>query len=226
MKKPFSLKSWSQAITAAILLAVAGCSTSGQLISESTVEERISSLRIGQSTKADVEKMLGADHTTDRNRWTYNFSDTAFDLSERRQGPGLGILPISAGVVPTNTRAVVSMAFNETGVMKRLEVTRLFEEPFINDYWFVIKDAASEPLDSIAKLGESAGMKVVGLDKEAGTLTMEDNSSRAKMAVKLDGPTLRLTSRIPYSRLATEYRAYAKREYALTSRIGDSEIVQ
>ena len=226
MKKRFNLKPWSQALTAAILIAIAGCSTSGQLISESTVEERISSLRIGQSTKADVEKMLGADHTTDRNRWTYNFSDTAFDLSERRQGPGLGILPISAGVVPTNTRAVVSMAFNEAGVMKRMEVTRLFEEPFINDYWFAIKDAASEPLDSVAKLGESAGMKVVGLDKEAGTLTMEDNGSRAKMAVKLDGRTLRLTSRIPYSRLATEYRAYAKREYALTSRIGDSEIVQ
>jgi len=226
MKKRFNLKPWSQALTAAILIAIAGCSTSGQLISESTVEERVSSLRIGQSTKADVEKMLGADHTTDRNRWTYNFSDTAFDISERRQGPGLGILPISAGVVPTNTRAVVSMAFNEAGVMKRLEVTRLFEEPFINDYWFAIKDAASEPLDSIAKLGESAGMKVVGLDKEAGTLTMEDNSSRAKMAVKLDGRTLRLTSRIPYSRLATEYRAYAKREYALTSRIADSEIVQ
>jgi len=226
MKKRFNLKPWSQALTAAIVIAIAGCSTSGQLISESTVEERISSLRIGQSTKADVEKMLGADHTTDRNRWTYNFSDTAFDLSERRQGPGLGILPISAGVVPTNTRAVVSMAFNEAGVMKRLEVTRLFEEPFINDYWFAIKDMVSEPLDSIAKLGESAGMKVVGLDKEAGTLTMEDNGSRAKMAVKLDGRTLRLTSRIPYSRLATEYRAYAKREYALTSRIGDSEIVQ
>ena len=226
MRKQCHLKHWSQALTAAILLAIAGCSTSGQMISESTVEERISSLRIGQSTKADVEKILGLDHSTDRNRWAYNFSDTAFDISERKQGPGLGILPISAGVVPTNTRAVVSMAFNEAGVMKRLEVTRFFEEPFINDYWFAIKDAASEPLDSIAKLAESAGMKVVGLDKEAGMFTLEDDGTRAKIAVKLDGRTLRLTSRNPHHRLASEYRAYAKREYALTSRIADSEIVQ
>ena len=226
MRNRFNLKPWSQALTAAALLALLGCSGSGQMISEITMEERISSLHIGQSTKADVERILGSDHTTDRNRWGYNFSDTTFDLSERRQGPGLGILPISVGVVPTNTRAVVSMAFNEAGVMKRLEVARLFDEPFVNDYWFGIKDAATEPLDSVAKLGESAGMKIVGLDKEAGTFTLEDNGSRAKIAVKIDGRTLRLTSRNPYSRLATEYRAYAKREYALTSRIADSEFIQ
>lgn len=226
MTNKFNLKQGLQALTVATLTAIVGCSTSGQMVSESTMEERISTLRIGQSTKADVEKILGLDHSTDRNRWAYNFSDTAFDISERKQGPGLGILPISAGVVPTNTRAVVSVAFNDAGVMKRLEVTRLFEEPFINDYWFALKDAASEPLDSIAKIGESAGMKVVGLDKEAGTFTLEDNGTRAKITVKLDGQTLRLTSRNPHHRLASEYRAYAKREYALTSRIAESDIIQ
>ncbi|MGH7888914.1 MAG: hypothetical protein ACREPG_13715 [Candidatus Binatia bacterium] len=226
MKKQFNLKLWSQTLTVAALLAVAGCSTSGQVISESTMEERITALRIGQSTKADVERILGLEHSTDRNRWAYNFSDTAFDISERKQGPGLGIIPISAGVVPTNTRAVVSMAFNEAGVIKRLEVTRLFEEPFVNDYWFALTDSATEPLDSIAKLAESAGMKVVGLDKEVGTFTLEDNGTRAKIAVKLDGRTLRLTSRNPHHRLASEYRAYAKRENALTGRIAELEIVQ
>lgn len=226
MRNQFNLKQWSQAFTAAALLAIAGCSTSGQVISESTMEERISNLRIGQSTKADVEKILGIEHTTDRNRWAYNFSDTAFDLSERKQGPVLGILPINVGVVATNTRAVVSLAFNDAGVMKRLEVSRLFEEPFVNDYWFALKDPVSEPLDSIAKLGEGAGMKVVGLDKEAGTFILEDNGSRAKIAVKLDGLTLHVTSRNPHNRLTSEYRAYAKREYALTSRIADLEIVQ
>ncbi len=222
----FNLKKWSHALTVATLLAIAGCSTSGQMISESTVEERITALRLGQSTKVDVEKILGLDHSTDRNRWVYNFSDTAFDISERKQGPGLGILPISAGVFPTNTRAVVTVAFNDAGVMKRLEVARYFDEPFINDYWYVVKEAAKEPLESIAKLGEAAGMKVVGLDKEAGTFTLEDNGTRAKIVVKLDGQTLRLASRNPHHRLASEYRAYAKREYALTSRITDSEIVQ
>ena len=226
MTNQFNLKQWSQALTVAALLAIAGCSTSGQVISESTIEERISALRISRTTKADVEKILGLDHSTDRNRWAYNFSDTAFDISERKQGPGLGILPISAGVFPTNTRAVVSVAFNDAGVMKRLEVARFFEEPFINEYWYAIKDGAKEPLDSIAKMGEAAGMKVVGLEKEAGTFTLEDNGTRAKITVKLDGQTLRLTSRNPHHRLASEYRAYAKREYALTSRIADSEIVQ
>ena len=226
MTNPFNLKRWSHALTVAILLTVAGCSTSGQVISESTIEERISALRISRTTKADVEKILGLDHSTDRNRWAYNFSDTAFDIFERKQGPGLGILPISAGVFPTNTRAVVMVAFNDSGVMKRLEVARFFEEPFINDYWYAIKDAAKETLDSIAKMAEAAGMKVVGLDKDAGMFTLEDNGTRAKIAVKLDGQTLRLTSRNPHHRLASEYRAYAKRESALTSRIADSEIVQ
>jgi len=196
------------------------------MISESTMEERITTLRIGQTTKADVEKILGVDHSTDRNRWAYNFSDTAFDIFERKQGPGLGILPISVGVFPTNTRAVVTVAFNDKGVMKRLEVARFYEEPFINDYWYEVKAAAKEPLDSIAKIGAAVGMKVAGLDEEAGTFTLEDNGTRAKIAVKLDGQTLRLTSRNPHHRLASEYRAYAKREYALTSRIADSEIVQ
>jgi outer membrane protein assembly factor BamE (lipoprotein component of BamABCDE complex) len=226
MTRRDNLKHWSQAVTVAALLAIAGCTTSGQMISEGTIEERITALRIGQSTKADVERILGPEHATDRNRWAYNFSDTAFDISERRQGPGLGIIPVSAGVVPTNTRAVVSVAFNDSGVMNRLEVTRLFDQPFINDYWYALKDAAVEPLDAIAKLGESAGMKVVGLDKEAGTFTLEDNGTRAKMMVKLEGQALRLTSRNPHSRLASEYRAYAKRESALTSRIAESEIVQ
>lgn len=226
MSNQFNLKGWSRALTVSTLLVIAGCSTSGQVISEGTIEERITTLRIGKTTKTDVEKILGLDHSTDRNRWGYNFSDTAFDISERKQGPGLGILPISAGIFPTNTRAVVTVAFDDTGVMKRLEVARFFEEPFINDYWYAVKDVTKEPLDSIARMGETAGMKVVGLDKEAGTFTLEDNGTRAKITVKLDGQTLRLTSRNPHHRLASEYRAYAKREYALTSRIADSEIVQ
>ena len=226
MKIYLNFKRGSYALIAVGLLALGGCTTSGQVVSESTMEERIVTLRIGQTTKTDVEKILGADHSTDRNRWAYNFSDTAFDIAERKQGPGLGILPISAGVVPTNTRAVVTVAFNDTGVMKRLEVARYFDEPFVNDYWFALKDAANEPLESIAKMGEASGMKVIGLDKEAGTFTLEDNGTKAKIAVKLDGKTLRLTSRNPHHRLASEYRAYSKREYALTTSIADSEIVQ
>lgn len=226
MKIRFNLKRWANVFTFAVLLAAGGCATSGQLISEQSIEERVASLRIGQSTKAEVERALGLDHSTDRNRWAYNFSDSSFEIGERRQGPGLGILPISAGVVATNTHAVVTLAFTSSGVVERLEVARFFNDPFINDYWFLVKETAKEPLDSLAKLGEAAGMKVAGLEPEGSTFSLEDNGTKGKIAVKLDGKTVRVTSRNPHDRLAPEYRAFTKREYALMRSIGDSEIVQ
>ncbi len=226
MNKRYNVKRWAHVLIVAALLAAGGCTTSGHEISEQSMEERIATLRIGQSTKAEVEKALGLEHRTDRNRWAYNFSDSAFEIAERRQGPGLGILPISAGVFPTNTRAVVTLAFNDRGVVERLEVARFFSDPFINDYWYVVKETAKEPLESIAKLGEAAGMKVVGLEKEGTTFSLEDHGTKAKIAVKLDGKTLRVTSRNPHDRLASEYRAFAKREYSLMNNIGNSEIVQ
>jgi hypothetical protein len=226
MKTHYNVKRWANVLTVAVLLAASGCTTSGQVISEQSMEERIATLRIGQTTKAEVESALGLEHSIDRNRWAYNFSDSVFEIAERRQGPGLGILPISAGVFPTNTRAVVTLAFDERGVVQRLEVARFFTDPFINDYWYVVKEAAKEPLESIAKLGEAVGMKVVGLEKDVATFTLEDNGTKAKIAVKLDGKTLRVTSRNPHDRLASEYRAFAKREYALMNSIGNSEIVQ
>ncbi len=226
MNTRYKTKCWAHLLTIAALLAAGGCTTSRREISEQSMEERVATLRIGQSTKAEVESALGIEHSTDRNRWAYNFSDSAFEIAERKQGPGLGILPISAGVFPTNTRAVVTLAFNDRGVVQRLEVARFFSDPFINDYWYVVRETAKEPLESIAKLGEAAGMKVVGLEKDVAAFTLEDNGTKAKIAVKLDGQTLRVTSRNPHDRLASEYRAFAKREYALMNSIGNSEIVQ
>lgn len=208
------------------LLAICGCTGSGQMIAEGTIEDRIALLRIGESTKSDVERILGLDHDSDRNRWSYNFSDTVYEVAERRYGAALGILPFNAGVVPTNTRAVVMMSFNDSGVLKHLEVTRFFEDPFINDYWYLVKKAGAEPLESIATLAESVGMKVVGLDKDAGTFTLEDIGTKAKIAVKLEGQKMHLNSRNPHHRLAPEYRAFIKREYALTNGIITSEVVQ
>ena len=226
MKDKCILMRWGKVFILGTLVALGGCSTSEKFVSESSIEERIAALRIGQSTKSDVENILGTDHSSDRNRWSYNISDTSFDIAERRQGPGLGILPVSAGVVRTNTRAVVTAAFDDTGVMKRLEVARFFDAPFINDYWYAVKDSADEPLPAIAKIAEAVGMKAVGLDKGAATFTLEDIGTKAKIAVKLNGKTLHLTSSNPHSRLASEYRAYTKREYALTNNIADSGIVR
>jgi len=208
------------------LVAIYGCTNSGQTIAEGTIEDRIAQLRVGETTKSDVERILGTDHDTDRNRWSYNFSDTVYEVAERRYGPALGVIPLNAGVVPTNTRAVVLMSFNDSGVIKHLEVARFFEDPFVNDYWYLVKKAGAEPLESIATMAESVGMKVVGLDKDAGTFTLEDIGTKAKIAVKLEGQTMHLNSRNPHHRLAPEYRAFIKREYALTSSIVTSEVVQ
>jgi hypothetical protein len=204
-----------------------GCAVSSpELVSEILVEEKIASLRIGKSDKAQVESVFGVEHGKDRNRWTYNFDDKQFEISERRQGPGLGAIPVSAGVVPINTRAVVTVTFNPAGIAKRIEVARFFEEPFINDYWYLIKEPAKEPLEALAKIGESAGFKVIGLDKAAGVFALEDPNSKANIVVKLDEQVLRVTSKNPHHRLANEYRAYTKRESAFTNAIADSDLVQ
>ena len=208
------------------LVAIYGCSSSGQMIAEGTIEDRVAQLRVGESTKSDVERILGTNHDTDRNRWSYNFSDTVYEVAERRYAPSMGILPFNAGVVPTNTRAVVLMSFNDSGVIKHLEVARFFEDPFVNDYWFLVKKTGAEPLESIAALAEAVGMKVVGMDKDAGTFTLEDVGTKAKIAVTLEGQTMHLNSRNPHHRMAPEYRAFIKREYALTSSIVGSEVVQ
>ena len=208
------------------LVAIQGCTQSGQMIASDSIEDRIARLRVGETTKSDVEQILGLEHDTDRNRWSYNFSDSVYEVGERRYGPALGVLPFNAGVVPTNTRAVVLMSFNDTGIVKHLEVARFFDDPFVNDYWYLVKKAGAEPLESIATLGESVGMKVVGMDKNAGTFTLEDVGTKAKIAVKLEGQTMHLNSRNPHHRMAPEYRAFIKREYALTSGIVSSEVVQ
>jgi hypothetical protein len=205
------------------LLAIYSCSSSAELVS---VEDKIARLRLGQTGKIEVESIFGVEHGNDRNRWAYNFSDRQFEIFERRQGAGLGALPITAGVIPINTRALVVVTFNETGVVKRIEVARFFDEPFVNDYWYILKEAAKDPMESLASLGESIGFKAAGLDREAGTFTLEDPNSKARIAVKLDGQILRVTSRNPHHRLANEYRVYSKRESAFTNSIADSEIVQ
>jgi hypothetical protein len=209
-----------------IILAAHGCSGTPDFVSEVSVEDKIARLRLGESDKSEVESIFGTDRGNDRNRWSYHFADKQFEISERRQGPGLGALPVAAGTVPTNTRAVVTVSFSEAGVVKAIEAARFFEEPFVNDYWFLVKESAKDPLESIAGVAEANGFKVSGLDKGAGTFSLEDPTSKARIAVKLDGRTLRITSRNPHHRLAKEYRAYTKRESALTNGITAADLVQ
>jgi hypothetical protein len=214
---------WNKCILTFVVAIVAFCSctSSPEFVSEVSIEDKIVRLRIGQSDKNQVENIFGTEHGDERNRWVYQFADRQFEISERRQGPGLGVLPVSAGVVPTNTRAIVGVTFNEAGIVKAIEVARYFEEPFVNDYWYLVKVSAKDPLEAVVAIGESVGFKATGLDKDAGTFSFEDPSSKARIAVKLDGQVLKVTSRNPHYRLANEYRAYTKRESAFTSAIAD-----
>src|SRR2546422_5682202 len=87
-----------QLVVIALLLSLYACTSSPELISEVSVEDKISRLRIGQSNKSEVESIFGVDHGNDRMRWAYNFDDRQFEISERRYGPGIGVLPVGAVV--------------------------------------------------------------------------------------------------------------------------------
>jgi len=219
---------WQKCVLTCVvaILIFSSCTSSPEFVSEASVEDKVARLRIGESDKNEVQGIFGTEHANDRNRWVYQFDDRQFEISERRQGPGLGALPVAAGVVPTNTRAIVNVTFNEAGIVKTIEVARYFEEPFVDDYWYLIKASAKDPLEAVAAIGESVGFKASGLDKDAGTFGLEDPASKARISVKLDGPVLRVTSRNPYQRLANEYRAYTKRESAFTNAIASSDLVQ
>jgi hypothetical protein len=208
------------------LISGYGCVTSPQYVSESTVEDKIARLKIGQTGKSEVELIFGPEHGYDRNRWVYHFADTQFEIAMAGQAAGNPAIPIAAGVVPTNTRALVTVTFNEAGLLKRIEVARFFGEPFVNDYWYLVKETTHEPLTSIASMAESAGLKVAALDREAGTFALEYPGTKARMAVKLDGQMLRITSTNPHNRTGIEYRLYSKRENAFTTSIAESDLVQ
>jgi hypothetical protein len=208
------------------LISVYGCVTSPQFISETTVEDKIARLKIGHIGKSEVEMIFGPEHGYDRNRWVYHFADSQFEITRAGQASGAPAMPIAAGVVPTNTRSLVTVEFNETGILKRIEVARFFNEPFVNDYWYLVKEPTKEPLQRIAGIAESVGFKVADLDPDAGTVGLEHPASKGRIAVKLDGQTLRITSTNPHHRTGTEYRVYSKRETAFTNSIADSDLVQ
>ena len=208
------------------ILVLSSCASSAEFVSKVSLEDKVARLRNGQSDKNRVESIFGAEHGDDRSRWIYQFADRQFEISSRSQGSGVGMLPVSAGVVPTNTRAIVAVTFNDAGVVRIIEVWRYFEDPFINDYWYLVNESARNPLEAVAAIGESVGFKAIALDKNAGTLSLNNPASKARIAIKFDRQVLRVTSRNPYQRLANEYRVYTKQESAFTSAIASSDLVQ
>jgi hypothetical protein len=195
-------------------LASHGCAPV-QVISEQSIDNKLSQVKLGVTTKAEVENLFGRDHNGEDRLWIYSLSDTALGISERSPG---SFLP-TPEMMPTNTRAVITVRFNESRTVDGLEVERYFNPPFINDYWYIFKAKPENILESAMRAGEANNFRVVGLDKSPGKFALENDSSKARITLQLEQQTLHITSINPYDRLANEYRVFTKRESAFIDTI-------
>ena len=195
-------------------LFVHGCA--GEVISEQSVENKLANVTLGVTTKAEIENLLGNKHGAENLRWIYNLSDTAMGISGSDERAA-GALPFR--VAPTNTRALITVRFTESGTVNGLEVARFFKPPFTSDYWYLIKAGTENILESAAQAGETSNFRVIGFDKSAGRFALEDDLSKARITVTLEKQILHITSINPHSQTTREYRAFAKRESALIDKI-------
>lgn len=191
-----------------------GCA--GQVISEQSVENKLAQVKLGVTTKAEIENLLGNEHGAENLRWIYNLSDTALGISGQ-DARMAGALPVR--VAPTNTRALITVRFTESGTVNGLEVARFFNPPFTNDYWYLIKGGTENILESAAHAGETSNFRVVGFDKSADSFALEDDLSKARITVTLEKQTLHITSINPHGQVTREYRVFAKRESAFIDKI-------
>lgn len=72
-------------------LLVHGCAAV-QVVSEQSVENKIAKVKLGVTTKADIETLLGNEHGAGNLRWVYKLSDSVWEISEKKQG-GSGYIP-------------------------------------------------------------------------------------------------------------------------------------
>jgi hypothetical protein len=193
---------------------VHGCA--GQVISEQSVENKLAKVKLGVTTKAEIENLLGNEHGAENLRWIYSLSDTEMGIAGQDERMA-GALPIR--VAPTNTRALITVRFTESGTVNGLEVARFFKAPFANDYWYLIRGGTENILKSAAHVGETSNFRVVGFDKSADNFALEDNLSKARITVTLEKQTLHITTINPHGQVTKEYRMFTKRESAFIDKI-------
>ncbi|HEY7163528.1 MAG TPA: hypothetical protein VIB79_03110 [Candidatus Binatia bacterium] len=176
----------------------------------------------------DIQAIFGPPQLKESQFWVYNLSDTEADFVEFKtplMGRTVSPLPFSLmSNVPTNTRAVITVRFNDAGVVKAFEVARYFSRPYVQHYWYMVKPETG--LDKIARLAEASGFKVDAKQSDPGSLTLEDPNNKARIAAQLDGETLHITSTNPYDRLSVEYRVFVKRETAFIESLSGSDVLQ
>jgi len=174
-----------------------GCS-SVQVISEQSVEDKLANIRLGITTKGEIENLFGTEHGSENLRWVYNLSTKS-----------------------TNTQTLITVRFSGSGTVKGLEVARYFNPPFTNDYWYMIDGRPENILELAARAGETSGFRVLSAGKSGSGFALEDSSSKARIKVQLEKTTLHISSSNPYDRLANEYRVFAKREGVFIEKLLD-----
>lgn len=212
----------TQLIVILLVGLIQGCA-SVRLVSQQSVEDKIAQVKLGVTTMAEVETLFGTQHGSEDRRWFYNLSDTAFEISERKTGALSGLFPVAPATVATNTRALISVRFTDTGKVCALEVERFFDPPFISDYWYLTKDDTQNILASVMRAAEANDFRVAESDKAAGMFTLVDGASNARVVVKLENQTLHITSTNPHDRLTSEYRAFSKKTRAFTNNISAAD---
>ena len=207
-------------------LASTGCAPSTQVISEPDVEQKLARIVVGQTTKAEVEALLGIAKPKEPNFWVYNIADTATEYNRLKGSIADGTIPGMPVATITNTRFLATVRFNPAGTVKGLEIARYFAAPYVNEYRYLVKGPDDKTLEAVAQLGETVGFKIAALEKSAGTFTLEDPGSKARMTVKLNDQLLYIVSTNPYDRASNEYRAYTKREIRFTETIATADFFQ
>lgn len=214
----------SRMITLLAVVLIQGCS-SAQLISPQSVEDRVAQVKLGVTTMSQVEAIFGAPQGAENQRWYYNLSDTAFEITERKTGRLSGVLPFAPATVATNTRAFITVRFAESQKVSALEVARFFDPPYHNDYWYMLKPGAVNVFDSIKRAAEASELRIENLNLSARTFALEDGATQARMVVKLDDQMLHIATRNPHDRLTSDYRVFTKRESAFTSKIAAADFL-
>lgn len=210
----------------AFAIAFLHACASVQQISPQSVEDKVARVKLGVTSMNEVESIFGTQHGGENRRWFYNLSDTAIELAEQKTGKLSGVFPVAPQTVATNTRAMITIGFSEDGKVGVFEVSRFFEPPFKNDYWYRIKSGAPKVLEFVRSAGEFNDFHVADGGKSAGMLVLEDSASNARIVVTLENDTLHITSNNPHDRLTTEYRVFTKRERAFINKVSTAGFVR
>ena len=199
------------------LLVANGC-TAVRSVSEEDVQQKVSKIKLGLTTKEEIESLFGKEHTTEKFTWGYNLSDSAFGVSQSPRNGWSGLFPITVTTVHTNTRALITVTFTDHQTVSTLHVKRFFNTPFVNDYFFLDPDPE---LNSADNVGDS---RVSGFDKSAGKSVLEEGSKNGQIVVEFKQSILHVRSINPYDRLSNAYRVFVKRETEFIETISASTI--